>query len=257
MDWALTFAKRMQVCCIREMMRPLHVTYGTGRDRTLTQGNSLERTHIPWLLLSIPYFLSLKFRSQTNPASGSEEPKKMQQHQPATYNLSFWGEQQIKFSIINWDDGMHSISVNSSNSNEPLISQSIELPTRRISTGWRNRWIETSWSSEKAEAYAWDGKSMSGIGWGATVQLCCRRQAWSIGGQAWHKPPVHSQQRSGVHWAVLVGLQAAGWGKQLFLSIHTCKTSFEVECSLPKYWIKYSRQPPRWLGFGLQGIWRL
>lgn len=80
------FAKQKEACHIRVMMRPVHVTY-----RTSTQRNSLERTYIPWLLLSTP-FLSLKFRSQTNLGSGSEKQKNTQQYQPATYNFSFWGE---------------------------------------------------------------------------------------------------------------------------------------------------------------------
>lgn len=54
--------KQMQVHHIREMMRPLHATHVTGRDLD-AEGRSGQAIHS---------FLSLKFRSQTAPASGGE-----------------------------------------------------------------------------------------------------------------------------------------------------------------------------------------
>jgi len=59
----------------------------------------------------------------------------MQLYQPAIHILPFWGEWQIKFSITNPDNGIQSTSMSSPNSNEPLTSQSTELPTRGIATG--------------------------------------------------------------------------------------------------------------------------
>lgn len=161
------FAEQIQVCHITERMRPLHVTYRTGpQHRAIVWRGHIFPGCCLAYLLSFPWNSGAKLIQQVEVKN---QKTCRSTYQLATHNLSFWGVQQIKFSIINWDDGMHSISLNSPNSNEPLVKLKYRVANQyRITTDWRNRWVETLWSSGKAEAYAWNGKSMSGTGWRAT-----------------------------------------------------------------------------------------